>query len=367
MSLRVGQWATGNIGKQALRAILAHPALELIGVVVRDPTKVGRDAAELCGLSVPTGILATDSGDALLALKPDCISYCAIGTAGRKAVATGESPGGALEDICNILSAGINVVSTSLVPLIHPPSAAPDMVAAVEAACRRGNASCLTSGLDPGFMHDLLPMTLSTICGHVQRIRISEIMSYGTWDKPEAIVGKFGFGQPLDSVPPILKPGILKAVWAGDVQMIAERFGLKLDRIEEFHELLPSPETFTIPAARIEKGTSAGMRFEVRGVVDERAVIIIEHVTRLRPTDAPHWPKAPLGCGGYRIEIEGEPSWVMELASPGHLDPTVPATASTALRLVNAIPAVCAAGRGVLTPFDLPHIAAPMASGRRRL
>src|SRR4029077_2931645 len=71
----VVQWATGSVGASALRAIIEHPDLELVGVVVSDPAKEGRDAGELCGVEA-TGVLATRDGDALLGLAPDCVCHC---------------------------------------------------------------------------------------------------------------------------------------------------------------------------------------------------------------------------------------------------------------------------------------------------
>lgn len=355
MPYRVGQWATGNVGGQALRAIIEHPDLELAGVIVSDPAKVGRDAAELCGVAEPTGVLATNDPSELIASRPDAICYTAVGTAGRQEVATGKRPTGALDDLCRILASGINVVSTSLIPMVHPPSADPEGLRALQAACAEGGSAILTTGLDPGLMNDVLPLILSGVCLRIDSIRVSEVMNYGKWDKPEAIVGKFGFGKPLDHRPPMVLPGVLTIMWGTVVHLLAEQLDVELDSVEEFYELHPAPETFHIPAGTIEKGTSAGMRFEVRGIVDGRPVIVVEHVTRLRDDVAPHWPAPPFGGGGgYRVQIEGEPSWIMDIANPGVEDPTVPGTLATALRAVNAIPAVCEAGSGVLTPFDLP-------------
>ena len=77
MSFKVIQWSTGNVGSYALRAILNHPELELVGLVVSNPAKVGRDAAELCGLTDRTGIVATDDWKSLLAAGADCVCYTA--------------------------------------------------------------------------------------------------------------------------------------------------------------------------------------------------------------------------------------------------------------------------------------------------
>ncbi|WP_347269912.1 NAD(P)H-dependent amine dehydrogenase family protein [Rhizorhabdus histidinilytica] len=357
MAIRVSQWATGNVGKNALRSIISHPELELVGLVVSDPAKVGKDAAEICGLDTPTGIIATDDGNALIALKPDCVSFCSAGTSGREGVTTGNRQSDAADHMCDLLRAGINVVSTAIIPLVHPGSADQEIVRRLEAACREGGTTCFTSGLDPGFMHDILPLALSGVTRRIDTIRVSEVMSYGVWDKPDAITGKFGFGKPIDEVPPIARPGVLDMMWGSVVRLIAEQLGLTLDRTEEYYELYPAPETFTIPAGTIVKGSSAGIRFEVRGIVAGKAAVVVEHVTRLRVEDAPHWPKGPIGIGGgYRVQISGDPDWVLEVGNPGYADPTVPGTLATALRIVNAIPVVVAAPPGVVTPFDLPMI-----------
>ena len=70
----VVQWTTGNVGARSVVAILANPNLELVGGYAWSPDKVGRDVGELCGIA-PTGVLATDDVDALLALRPDCVVY----------------------------------------------------------------------------------------------------------------------------------------------------------------------------------------------------------------------------------------------------------------------------------------------------
>ena len=74
---RIVQFSTGNVGQHSLQAIIGRPDLELVGVHAASPNKIGRDAAELCGLPEPTGVVATDDIDALIALEPDCSVYTA--------------------------------------------------------------------------------------------------------------------------------------------------------------------------------------------------------------------------------------------------------------------------------------------------
>ena len=47
---RVIQWATGSVGKESLRAILIHPQLELVGVLVYSAQKRGVNIGKINGL-----------------------------------------------------------------------------------------------------------------------------------------------------------------------------------------------------------------------------------------------------------------------------------------------------------------------------
>jgi 4-hydroxy-tetrahydrodipicolinate reductase len=95
----------------------------------------------------------------------------------------------------------------------------------------------------------------------------------------------------------------------------------------------------------------AGLRFEVQGIVGGRPAIVIEHVTRLDDTVAPDWPQG----NGYRIEIKGSPSFTVDLEMEGEDgDHNTGGLIGTAMRLLNAVPAVCAAPPGMVSTFDLP-------------
>src|ERR1700735_3611999 len=111
MTYRVVQWSTGNVGKHAIAGIDARPDLELVGVWVSNPAKVGKDAGELAGLGRHLGVAATNAADALLALQPDCIVHTAWAD---------DRLMDALGDLAKFLRAGINVVSTSPVFLQYP-------------------------------------------------------------------------------------------------------------------------------------------------------------------------------------------------------------------------------------------------------
>jgi 4-hydroxy-tetrahydrodipicolinate reductase len=344
MSYRVIQWSTGHVGVCALHGIIQHPDLELVGLWVHSDSKAGRDAGELCGLPA-VGVAATNDAEALLALDADVVSYTA--TADLR-------PWEAVKDICRILESGKNVVSSSLVQLLHPPKADPAMVERLEEACRAGGTSMFTSGIDPGFANDLLPIVLSGFCERVDAIRVKEILNYATYDQPEVLFETMGFGKPLDHTPLLLFPGALSYAWGGVIHMIADSLDVEVSEVRERHEKAALDHDVEIGLGTIEAGTMAGLRFEVVGVVGGEERIVVEHVTRVHDDVAPEWPKGH-GQGYYRIELGGSPSINVDLELVGEGgDHNTGGVLSTAMRIVNAIPAVVAAPPGMLSTIDLP-------------
>ena len=344
---RVVQWSTGHVGIHALRAILDNPALELVGLWVHSEAKVGVDAGELAGRA-PVGVVATNDVDALLDLNPDVVCYTA--TADLR-------PQEAVEDICRILRSGANVVSSSLVQLLHPPTADRALVEPLEAACKEGGSSCFFNGIDPGIANDLLPIVLSGVSQRIRSVRVQEILNYATYDQAEVLFDTMGFGQPLDAQPLLLLPTILSYAWGGAVNSIAAALGVELDELREVHERVPFDRDLTVAGRTVAAGTTAGLRFEVQGIAHGRPVVIVEHVTRLHDDVAPDWP-AQVGQGGYQITIDGEPRIECSFHAVGQDgDHNTGGLIVTATKLLNAIPAVVAADAGMLSVLDLPIVA----------
>jgi 4-hydroxy-tetrahydrodipicolinate reductase len=349
MPYRVIQWSTGNVGAFALRNIIDHPELELVGLWVSG-AKAGQDAGDLCGRA-RVGVRATNDADLLLATKADCVCYTA--TADLR-------PFEAIEDICRILASGKNVVSSSVVPLVHPASFFPEVRDKLDAACRAGHASFFTSGIDPGFANDLLPLTLSGLCERWEEIRILEIINYTTYNQPTVLFDTMGFGKPLDHTPLLLTPGTLSFAWGGTVRLLADGLGVALDEIRENYERRPAAKPITVAGHVVAPGTVAALRFEVQGIVRGTPRIVVEHVTRLDDALAPEWPQ---GNGSYRVVIRGVPAMRCEFEFADERgDHAVGGVLLTATRLVNAIPAVCAARPGLLSALDLP-----LVTGRGRM
>jgi 2,4-diaminopentanoate dehydrogenase len=348
MTYRVVQWSTGNVGRHALAGIHARPDLSLAGVWTSTPAKAGRDAGELAGLGISLGVAATTDADALLALRPDCVVYTAMAD---------DRLGEALDDLARILRAGINVVSSAPVFLQFPDGVVPaSMSDPIREAAQAGGASIWVNGVDPGFANDALPLTLTGISERIDQVRCLEILNYATYNQRTVLFDIMGFGRPLDEVPLLLSPGILTMAWGSVVRQLARGLDVTVEDIEESYVRLPTPEAFEIKAGTIAAGTAAALRFTVSGMAGGRPVIVLEHVTRLRDDLGPDWPQ-PSGQGCYRVEVHGEPEYTLDLRLVGgDGDHNTAGLKATAMRLVNAIPAVVSAPPGLLTALDLPVI-----------
>lgn len=343
MTYRVIQWSTGNVGRYALRGIIGHPDLELVGLWVHSPEKAGRDAGELCGLP-PVGVKATNDAAALAAIDADCVCYTATGDL---------RPFEVVADVEPLLRSGKNVVSSSIVPLIWPPHVDASLRDPLQAACLEGGVSMFTSGIDPGFANDVLPLVLSGLCEKWTEIRCQEIINYATYDQPQVLFETMGFGKPMDHTSLLLAPGSISFAWGGVIRVIAEGVGVEIEEIREIHERVAATRPIRIGQHVVEPGTMGALRFEVQGMIGGKPAIVVEHVTRLDDELAPDWPQGR----GYSVLISGVPSMRLNLDFADETgDLAVGGVLLTATRLVNAIPAVCAAPPGLLSALDLPMI-----------
>jgi len=345
---RVVVWGTGNVGRHALAGIDARPELELVGVWVSNPDKVGRDAGDLAGLGRSLGVAATGDADALLALEPDCVVHTAM--ADHRLTE-------ALADLERILRAGANVVSSGPVFLQYPKGVVPaEMTDPLHHAAEAAGVTLWVNGIDPGFANDWLPLVVTGISERIDEVRCLEILNYATYDQPMVIFDIMGFGRALDDIPMLLMPGVLTMAWGSVVHQIAAGLGVELDGVEEHYERLPAVRDIAISSGTVKAGTAAGLRFEVRGLVGATPRIVLEHVTRLADDIGPDWPQ-PLGQGGYRVVVRGEPNYTVDLQLVGSDgDHNTGGLKATAMRLVNAVPAVIDARPGLITSLDLPLV-----------
>lgn len=344
--IRTVVWSTGGVGKIAIDAISRRPDLELVGVWVHSPEKVGKDAGELAG-GAPLGVLATDDADTLIACTPECVVYAASGP---------ERDGAAVPDYVRLLGSGINVVSTSSTSLVYPPSYfAPDWRNQLEAAARAGGASFYASGIFPGFASDQLALLMATQSKNIRTITASEIALNDHYPVADVMMDGMGFGRPLDFEPMLKTPGFIEMAWKAPIFLIADGLSAEVKEVRGSLDRELTTRDIEVAFGTIKAGTCGAVRTRAAGVVNGREAIVIEHVIRMARDVAPDWPASACDAT-YRVDIEGDPDihCVMTLGETEGHGAGHAAMTSTAMRVVNAIPYVVDAAPGLLSSLDIP-------------
>jgi 2,4-diaminopentanoate dehydrogenase len=339
VAYRVVQWATGSVGMWSLKEIIRHPDLELVGLRVYGDDKVGRDAGEIAGVD-PIGVTATDSLEEILTVDCDVVVHCAQAFGQMKQM---------VEDVIALLESGKNVVSVS--DYISPDLWRPGLLERLDAAARRGGVTLHGTGIDPGFLCDRLPATLTGLSTDVDHIHMTEIADLRGHPNAAMIMDLLGFGlRPEEFTLDPTNPGLIycSLMFPQALHALFKLLNLPFDRIETAPPVLAvATRDLTVAAGTVEAGAIAGITWIFKG---------------FRPDDEPddpfathQWswyleeglPGMPEAHGRYQIRLDvlGTPDLrtVIDITHPE--DPFFMPTAGAAIR---AIPEVVAAQPGHL-------------------
>jgi 4-hydroxy-tetrahydrodipicolinate reductase len=344
---RVVQWATGNVGSRALRRVIEHPELSLVGVYVHSGNKAGRDAGELCGIA-PIGVKATNSIEDIIALRPDCVLYMPHETS--------------YDEVCRLLETGANIVTTRG-DFHHPASMDPVLRQRVEAACQRGASSIHSTGSSPGFVTEALPIVLTSIQRSLNRLSIYEFADVSSRDSPAMIFEIMGFGQ---------KPGgsnqarhdYLGYSFGPSLRLIADALSLPLDSVKASGGVGLARHDTPIAAGVVPAGTVAAQRTTVSGMRGGQALITFTATwyvsSDIVTDDDEPWDFRP-SPSGWRLLVDGDCPLDVFISFPVAPENYADMTPGlTAHRPVNTIPYICAAPPGIRTTVDLPQIIAKL-------
>lgn len=344
---RVAQFATGNVGSRSLQRIIEHPNYDLTGVWVSNPDKVGKDAGELCGLPT-TGIKATNSLDEIIAAKPDAVMY--MPHVNR------------VDEVCKILAAGINVVSTRM-EYQNPASLSPEDRSAIEAACQKGGTSIHASGSSPGFISEALPIVLLSISRQLDCLTIYEFADTSSRDSPEMLFGPMmGFGMEPGEV----NAGILhhmKTSFAPSLELIANALGLSFDDVTVRGDQGIARNDVTIPAGTAKKGTVVATRTTIECLSKGKPIMrFVANWYISADCDTAGDDQWEFRESGWRVLVEGDTPLQIDITYPVAEEDYAAFTPNlTAHRPINAVPYVVAARPGFVTTVDLPQVIAKLA------
>jgi 2,4-diaminopentanoate dehydrogenase len=350
MAIRVIQWGSGNVGRHAIRTVAAHPDMELVGMMVTDPGKVGRDIGDISGIDA-LGVAATADLDEILALDADVVLHMPL-----PSLVYGDDPGADMDNFCRLLASGKHVVTT--VGYVYPQVYGDDVMGRLTAACQAGSSTFHGTGANPGWFGDLLPLLMSGLSLRIDRIQVQEISNFKQYPSPEIMFKMMNFGATPEAFEgaSVRHRAWLDGLFTEAVEMVATGLGLTTTATNSHMETWITDVDLDTAAGRVAAGTIAGQRFRWDAMVGDVPIVSQETVWRMHEQAAPKWPE-----GDWSVRILGEPEMFLDLKHGWNRN----VLASTAAHAVNAVPYLLDQAPGVTTFLDLPIVAGRAAFTHR--
>ena len=345
-AVKVIVWGPGTVGSACIRQLLRSPGYELVGVLAYDPNKNGRDVGALVG-GRPLGTRVTTDKSEIFALDADIVLH-APRPADRAVID---------QDVVKLLESGKNVISATSYQ--YPFRHGRDHVEMLHNACRRGGSRLLGTGVHPGFMGEILALTLSGLCTEIETLTIREFVNLAHQQNAQGLT-MFGFnGDPMEQAKqdnPLYH--MLERYWGDTLAFLARIMFDEEARIERHTSFVAATEDVSIPAMTIAKGRTAAIRHVLTASIGGQPLLTVDEYLYHTPKNRPY-PYID-AADFYEVEIEGRPSSLkMRMALRASLardldfwpgDPTPQAWYATATPMVQAIPTVLCADPGLMLP-----------------
>ena len=316
--LTVAQYGIGPIGAEIARLLLTKPWIKLVGAVDIDPNKIGRDVGEVIGLGRNTGVLVT----AELEGKPDVVCHS---TGSRLREVAGQ--------LKSLLERGAHVVSTCE-ELSFPLDV--EIREELMHAARAANVTLLGTGVNPGFVMDKLPLTVTSVCQEIRSVEIIRIQNAST--RREPLQRKVGASMTVEEFRAAVAAGKIKHMGLREsLMMVGNGLGVEFEHVTaEVIEPIIAEREIVTQYLKVAPGQVAGVHQTIYG----KGRINVSLELRMYV--------GAEGVAADRVLVHGVPDVEMEIKGGVHGD------RATAAMVVNSIPRVVQARPGVLTMDDIP-------------
>lgn len=351
MALRVVQWATGGVGVAAIKGVLEHPDLELVGCWVHSEAKCGRDVGDILGFGAGVGSIgvnATNSVEDILALDADAVIYSPLMP----------NP----DEVAALLRSGKNVVTP--VGWFYPGD---KEGATLRAAAVESGVTLHGTGIAPGGISDKFPLMMSIMSTGATFVRAEEFSDLRTYDAPDVLRYVMGFGDTPEKALSGPMQKLLDGGFIQSVKMIVDEMGFNAEpRIRATQEIAVATAPIESPMGSIQPGQVAGRKFHWEALVGEEVVVRVTVNWFMGQQDLdPAWTFGPAG-ERYEMEVRGNPDFTVTIKGfqPESVEAGLVSNngiVATAAHCVNSVPAVCAAAPGIATYLDLPLISGKAA------
>jgi hypothetical protein len=323
--IRVIQYGIGPIGASIVRLMRQKNALEIVGAIDTDPKKVGRDLGEVVGSpDAPWGVLVSGDAATTLAISADIVVH-----------STSSYLTSVMDQLLACLAAGLCVVSTCE-ELAYPFRKHPQFSKVLDAAAQDEGVALVGTGVNPGFVMDKLPLTLSAVSQRVDWVSAVRVVDASKRRLP--LQKKIGAGMTPDEFRAQVAAGVIKHHGLPEsIAMVADGLGFQLDDISESIEPMIADEVIKTEFLEVAPGQVAGVHQVARGTASGKEKIFVElkmYVGAKEPADT--------------VVLKGDPNLTLTIPGGTHGD------VATAAVVVNAIPSILAANAGLRTSRDLP-------------
>jgi hypothetical protein len=339
-AIKVALYGLGSIGSSITRLLLKKEGVRIVAAIDSDPSKVGKDLAEVIGVQTSLGVVASDNPSKMLSEeKPDVAVH-----------ATSSFLKDVFEQIALLVRHGVNVVSTCE-ELSYPWAADANLASELDELAKQHGVTVLGTGINPGFLMDTLPITLTGVCQKIKSIKVERVMNAATRRVP--FQKKIGAGLTVDE----FKKRIKNREITGhvglkqSVAMIVDALGLDVQSIKVGAvEPVVAEKPVESDAVKVKRGDVAGLTQSAYGLRDGVPVITLLF-------------KAFIGAEEEfdSVTIEGTPNIKQKMT------PCVHGDLGTAAIVVNSIPKVVSSDAGLKTMKDLPVPSAATGDLRRFL
>jgi 4-hydroxy-tetrahydrodipicolinate reductase len=323
--LKLIQYGVGPIGASIVKLVMQKKGFEYVGAVDIDPNKAGRDLGDIAGVGRKLGVaISSDAKKVFQTTDADV----AIHT-------TASFLKDIRQQILDLVNAELDVVSTSE-ELTFPFLKSPQIAKEIDDLARKKGVTVLATGVNPGFLMDVFPLTVTSVCQDVQSIKVTRVMDASIRRLP--FQKKIGAGMTVEQFKNAVAGGRMGHIGLPEsIAMIAAGLGWRLDDIQQTIEPVIADRALKTQYLSIDKGQVSGLHQVGKGIVEGRTAITLDfwaHVGATDPRDS--------------VFIEGTPNVDLTIKGGVHGD------LATAAMVVNSIPRVVAGPPGLVTMKDLP-------------
>ncbi len=321
------QVGLGPMGRRITKLLVKRENIDLIGAVDIDPNLEGKKLGEILDLpSVPEIRIDSNLTKFLIKKQADVVI-----------ISTSSSLEKVAPLIIEAIKADSNVISICE-ELSYPFEYHPDLSDEIDELAKAHNVSVVGTGINPGFLMDLLPIVLTAPCQTVQKITITRMMNSAKRRGP--FQEKIGTGLSTEE----FREKIDHRVITGHVgltqsiQMILSALGMTSEEIIEYPPgAVLAEKDITTSYCTIPKGFVCGLQSKAVARKNDEDLIILDFTAY---------------AGDHEeydsVVIEGVPQISQKIKGGVHGD------LGTAAVVANIVPLIFSANPGLHTMKDIP-------------